>query len=186
MKKIYLVLTHTGTFVAKLIRKHTGHTYNHISISIKEDLSEMYSFGRRNPYVFFYGGFVVESPKRGTFKRFKQTISEVLELCVSDESFTVISDYIQRFTSEKKRFKYNILGIFKARKNIDYQKTYRKFYCSQFVKYLLVCAHIVPEDYFEEVVTPEDFKKIEGLRVIYRGLLRDYDSERIESVALSD
>ena len=34
------------------------------------DLERMYSFGRRHPYNPFWGGFVIESPRTGTFKRF--------------------------------------------------------------------------------------------------------------------
>lgn len=186
MKKIYLVMTHTGSVISNLIRKHTGNMYNHISISLKEDLSEMYSFGRRHPYVFFYGGFVIETPRGGTFKRFKHTIANVLELSVPDEAYSIISDCLDRFIAERKRFKYNILGILKARKNINYQKSYRKFYCSQFVKYLLVCAHIIPEDFFGEVVKPQAFAEIEGATVIYEGLLREYDAKKRAILQFTD
>jgi len=177
MKKIFFVLTQTNTYVSRIIRHYTGDTYNHISIALEEDLSEMYSFGRRNPYIFFYGGFVVENPMKGTFKRYPRTLCKVLCLPVEDDSYQTISDLIQRFASEKKSFKYNIRGIFKARKNINYQKSYRKFYCTQFMKYLLVCAHVVPESFFDEVVAPEHFMKLPDVTVLYEGLLRDYASQ---------
>jgi len=66
-----------------------------------------------------------------------------------------------------------------ARKNINYQKSYRKFYCSQFVKYLLVCAHIIPEDFFGNVVTPQDFARIKRALPVYEGYLRDFSPELI-------
>ena len=178
-------MTHTGTSFSKIIRKHTGNTYNHISLAMREDLSEMYSFGRRNPYIFFYGGFVIESPNRGTFKRFKQTIAKVYELEVEDAAFSIIQDCLSRFIAEKKHFGYNFRGILKARKNIDYQKTYRRFYCSQFVNYLLVCAHIIPKGYFGNIVTPEDFASISGVRLLYEGLLREYGAAPAEIAFLS-
>ena len=174
MKKIFLVMTNTGTYFSKLIKKYTGDTYNHVSISLWEDLREMYSFGRRNPYIFFYGGFVIEKRNSGTFKRFKHTSAKVLELSVTEESYSILSECLARFIAEKKKFGYNFKGVLKARKNVNYQKTYRKFYCSQFVNYLLVCAHVLSEDYFAGIVKPEGFAKIEGTRVLYEGLLRDY------------
>ena len=176
MEKIYLVLTNTGTFVSNLIRKHTGDIYNHVSIGLKRDLGEMYSFGRLNPYVFFYGGFVVESPNRGTFKRFGKTVARVYELPVEDNAYAIIEDCIARFIAEKGRFGYNFRGILKARKNVNYQKTYRRFYCSQFVNYLLVCSHVISEKEFEGVVTPEKLSKIKGMNLIYEGLLREYSA----------
>lgn len=181
MPKILLIMSNTGTIVSKMIKKVTGNTYNHVSVSLSKDLSEMYSFGRINPYVFFYGGFVQEHPDRGTFKRFKNTSCAILELDVSEESFSIISDIINNFQSERKKFKYNVRGLFKARKNVNYQTTYRKFYCSQFVRYLLVCAHILPENFCGSVVTPQDFFKVPGAALIYEGLLRDYISHPIEA-----
>ena len=184
MKKVYLVLTHTNTMFSKLIKRHTGHTYNHISIALKEDLSEMYSFGRINPYIFFWGGFVVESPKFGTFKRFRNTIAKVLELSVDDEAYGIIEYYINQFIADKKTFGYNFRGVLKAKNNVNYQKTYRKFYCSQFVNYLLVCAHVIPEYHFGAIVKPEDFCTLENAKVIYEGLLREYNAELIHSANL--
>jgi len=168
-------LTNTGTFVSNLIRKHTGDIYNHVSISLKRDLSEMYSFGRLNPYIFFYGGFVVESPTRGTFKRFRKTVARVYELEVEDEAFGVIEREVATFVAEKKRFGYNYRGIMKARKNINYQKDKNRFYCSQFVHYLLVKSKVISEDRFDGVVTPERLSSIEGLNLVYEGLLREYE-----------
>ena len=173
-QKVYIIITHTGTYMAKLVRHATGHKYNHVSISMKSDLSEMYSFGRRHPYNSLVAGFVQEHPFKGTFKRFKKTTCQIYEVSVSDESFTIMQDIIHRFYEERLRFKFNFIGLIKARKKINYQKTYRKFYCSQFVRYLLTCAHVIPEDFFGDVVTPQDFAKLPDSALIYEGLLSEY------------
>ena len=182
MAKVLLVLTNTGTSVSNLIRKFTRATYNHISISMKEDLSEMYSFGRRNPYIMLFGGFVHEHPFRGTFKRFKNTSCKILELNVSDESYAIMTDIVKNFVTERKKFKYNVRGLIKARKNVNFQKSYRKFYCSQFVRYLLVCGHIIPESFFGPVVAPEDFYKVPGVEPIFEGLLSDYMKQNFPEI----
>ena len=174
MKKIYLVMTQTGTAFSKLIKRYTGNTYNHISLALDDDLAEMYSFGRRNAYLFFYGGFVIESPSRGTFKRFKHTIAKVLELSVSEQEFEKLIDVLGEFVMQRKRFHYNFRGLLKARKHIDYQKNQHCFYCSQFVKHLFEKAGIIAKNLLGEVVAPEDFALIEGATVVYEGLLREY------------
>lgn len=46
-KKVYLLLTDTGTFFTKLIKLYTKKPYNHASISFDSELSEVYSFGRK-------------------------------------------------------------------------------------------------------------------------------------------
>lgn len=60
MRKIYIVLTYTGTLLARIVRFYTKKKYSHVSIALDEDLSRMYSFGRLNPYNAFVGGFVRE------------------------------------------------------------------------------------------------------------------------------
>ena len=74
MKKIYIILTHTGTILSRIIRHWTKDEFSHISISLDKDLEEMYSFGRLNPYNAFVGGFVREGLDKGTFARFKKRI----------------------------------------------------------------------------------------------------------------
>ena len=170
-------MTHTGTWLSNRIKHATGDMYNHVSVSLTKDLSEMYSFGRRSAYNPFVGGFVQEHPQRGTFKRFKNTVCKILELKVTDESYRIIKDIIKYFYEERNRFKFNFIGILKARKNINYQKSYRKFYCSQFVRYLLVCAHVIPGDFFGPVVTPQEYSQLPNAKPIYEGLLREYPIE---------
>ena len=61
-KQLYIVISQTGTLLSRILKALTGAEYNHASISLSEDLEEMYSFGRRYPYNPFWGGFVMESP----------------------------------------------------------------------------------------------------------------------------
>lgn len=72
MKKIYIVLTYTGTILSKLVKMYTKKEYSHVSIALDEDLKEMYSFGRTYAYCPFIAGFVHEEIDKGTFKRFKK------------------------------------------------------------------------------------------------------------------
>lgn len=69
MKKIYIILTHTGTMLSNIIKKYTKDEFSHVSIALDKELNRMYSFGRLNPYNAFYGGFVHEYINEGTFKR---------------------------------------------------------------------------------------------------------------------
>ena len=48
MKKVYILLTHTGTILSKAIKLYTSHEYTHVSIALDEKLDRLYSFGRRS------------------------------------------------------------------------------------------------------------------------------------------
>ena len=56
MKSIYIVISQTGTWLSTLIKLYTGTVY-HVSLSLENSLSDMYSFCRINPVNPFSGGF---------------------------------------------------------------------------------------------------------------------------------
>ena len=91
MKKVYIILSYTGTWLAKVVRYYTKKEYSHVSISLDENLQRMYSFGRKNPYISFWGGFVHESTRYGTFKRFQQTKAVIYQIEITDEQYQKLS-----------------------------------------------------------------------------------------------
>ena len=112
MKKIYIVLTHTGTNLSKIIKFFTKDEFSHISIALDQNLDEMYSFGRLNPYNPFWGGFVHEKINEGTFKRFYKTMSQVYSLEIDETKYNKIKEAIEIIKKDKKKYKFNIIGLF--------------------------------------------------------------------------
>lgn len=171
MKKIYIVLTHSGSFLSKLIKVYTGKDYSHVSISLDENLDTMYSFGRVWAYNPFWGGFVRESPKFGTFKRFNNTTCKILSLSVTDEQYKKIGEIIESFLDEKDSYRFNVIGL--AAVMVDMRvKRDKYFYCAEFVKYVLDEAGVNYD--LPEIVKPMDFASIDDYDVIYTGKLVDY------------
>ena len=82
MKRIYIILTYSGTVLSRIVKAYTGAEYSHVSIGLDENLTMMYSFGRLNPYNPFIGGFVHEGINIGTFKRFKNTQTAVYSIMI--------------------------------------------------------------------------------------------------------
>ena len=93
-KQLYIVISQTGTLLSRILKQITGAEYNHASISLSRDLERMYSFGRRNPYNPFWGGFVIESPRTGTFKRFSETKVLVLSVSVTEEQHAELKEML--------------------------------------------------------------------------------------------
>ena len=136
MKKIYIILTHTGTALSKLIKGYTKDEFSHVSIALDIELKEMYSFGRLNPNNPFWGGFVHEYIDKGTFKRFYKTRAKVYSLEVTEEQYKSIKSNIDQIKNNKEDYKFNIIGLFAAgfHKKIEKEKS---FYCAVFVKYVM-------------------------------------------------
>lgn len=171
MKKIYFVLTHTGTVLSKIIKNYTKDEFSHVSISLDKELNKMYSFGRINPYNPLWGGFVHEYIDKGTFKRFYKTKTKIFSLEITEKQYLDLEKIIYDMEKNKEKYKFNIVGLFAAgfQKKIGIENS---FYCAEFIKYVITKAHI--ETNLPEVVKPEHFKNINDLHEVYSGLLKNY------------
>lgn len=171
MKKVYIILTYTGTMLSKIIKYYTGDEFSHVSISLDSQLRKMYSFGRLNPYNPFWGGFVHERINLGTFKRFSKTRAKIYSLEIEDEQYEKLKYTILYIKKMKRDYKFNILGLFAVGFKIKI-KADKSFYCAEFVKYVLEESSI--ETKLPELIKPEDFKQIKNLKLEYDGLLKFY------------
>lgn len=171
MNKIYIVLTRTGTFLSKLIKVYTKDEFTHSSISLDKALNQMYSFGRLNPYNPFYGGFVHEGIKWGTFKRFKKTEVAIYELEIPEDKYEKAKKIIEDIEKNKSKYSFNVIGLFliAIKKKRVKENT---FYCAEFVKHILNESEINTK--WPDLIRPESFKSIEDKKLIYKGLLREY------------
>ena len=173
MKKIYFVLTYTGTILSMIIKTYMKDEFAHVSLALDKELEQMYSFGRLNPYNPFIGGFVHEGINKGTFKRFKNTKAHIYSMEVSEEQYNKIIETIKSIEKQKKKYKFNSIGLFAIGLNLRIKRK-NTFYCAEFVKYVLEKSGI--ENNLPEMVRPENFKNLKNIELEYRGKLRDYNT----------
>lgn len=171
IKKIYFVLTYTGTILSKVVHIYTKQEFCHSSLSLDKDLNEMYSFGRYWAYNPFIGGFIKEEIDSGTFKRFINTKAAIYSLEVTNWQYNLIKKEIRKFKRSKDKYSFNILGLAAI---VFHKKLNRKnkFYCSEFVKYLVDVGNI--ENDLPEIVRPQDFQLIDNVELVYEGKLSDF------------
>lgn len=134
MKKqqyIYLIFSHTTNRMGEMIRTITQYDYNHVSISLSENLSEIYSFARHHQDTPFYGGFVCESVDRFINDNGVANI-KVCEIPVTPRQYRIAKNQINKIQREKEKYLYNMfsaVGVpFKRRIKID-----RAYTCIEFV-----------------------------------------------------
>ncbi|MBQ4141741.1 MAG: hypothetical protein IJD70_10420 [Clostridia bacterium] len=170
---VYIVISQTGTILSRILKVLTGAKYNHASISLVPDLETMYSFGRVHPYNPVLGGFVTESPNRGTFKRFSKTKATILSISVTDEQYRALKEKLESMQENKKRYHYNYIGLFLAGVRIPYHQK-RCYYCSEFVKEMLVRQGIRGADQLASIVEPIHFLQLPDANYVYSGSLKAY------------
>jgi len=175
MKKIYIVLTYTGTVLANIVKFYTREKYSHVSIGLDSELNELYSFGRLKPYNPYKAGFIHEEIDKGTFARFRNTIGAVYSLKIEDKQYEKIVEIIENIKKNKEKYKFNIIGLFFVSINRKYKKD-NSFYCAEFVKYLL--EQSFNKKLLPEIVKPMDFLELDNLELVYEGIFREYNNSR--------
>jgi hypothetical protein len=177
MEKIYIVLSHTGTIISKSIKLYTRAQYSHVSISFNQDLSHLYSFGRRRIHNPFSGGFVKDGRNQGIYRKYKKTCCTVYEVDVDEQKYESAKKLIAAFEKRENQLKYNYFGIVSILFGIGFNK--RDYYfCSQFVAEVLDKAGIIHFDKNYALVKPIDICKSEDqFKLIYQGKLAHYNTE---------
>jgi len=168
-KAIYILLTDTGSFLAKMIQYCTGEQLSHVSIAFDSELSEVYSFGRRyqeNPLI---GGFVRED-LRGPL--FTQSPCALYRLSVDECTYDRIRIQVEHFIQHEAQYRYNFLGMFAVFFRYNWERE-NHYFCSQFVATVLKNADLPLIGKSPALTTPADFQYAE-LDMIYKGELHHY------------
>lgn len=171
-KHLYIVLSQTGTILSRILKFATGAEYNHSSISLSADLTQMYSFGRRNPYNPFWGGFIKESPNTGTFKRFQGTKVIIFAVEIDEKHFIEVRKTLQKMYSQQGNYHYNYLGLFLAALRICRRKE-NCYYCSEFVRQILSIGKVSGVERLDSIVHPIHFLSLPH-KEIFCGRLIEY------------
>lgn len=176
MKKIYIITTYTGTLLSYMIRNISKTPYAHVSIALNEDLKPMYSFGRLNPKTPIFAGFVEENINEGLYAIRQNTMCRVYSLEVTDIQYKQLEINIEKVSSRRKEYDYDVRGLVRLSINRPRQKDY-KYVCSNFVADMLSKSGIEILNKPSHEIRPNDFYDLEGSTLEYEGLLSKYSMD---------
>ena len=173
MKKIYIILMHTNTLPAKLIRIFTRYKYSHVGISLDRSCDTIYSFGRKTLHNFMNSGFCIEYKNGEFFKLFNKTTCKIFEIEVTNDQYQKTMDILSDMTSHSDLYKYDFWGLIPRYFGIPFTCKNR-YVCSYFVAYVLEQAGICHFDKETCLMFPKDFANLKELREIYKGQYLEY------------
>lgn len=185
MEKIFVVLSHTGTFTSKPLKWYMRIPYSHVSISFDRELNVLYSFGRKTLHNPFNGGFVKESKNNGLFKKCKKTVCTILEIEVEEDKYLNAKQIVEDFMNRRDLLKYNYLGLFTNFVGYPLERP-NNYFCSQFVAEVLDQAGIIPINKKYSLVRPSDFINKSEFKIVYQGKLSDYKPELFNETAFQE
>ena len=166
--KVYVVLTNTGTAFSKISKAITGDPYNHISISIDEDMTDMFTFSLFNKNGYS-GGF-----KRETRKGLRGSKYSLYSIGIPTELKERIVDHMKELESGISNTRYG----YKSLVNIVFNS---KVFDTE--ENELICSHFVAS-VFDEVginlfknkdismIKPYEFVKSKLLKFERRGVIK--------------
>lgn len=164
MNKLYLVLSKTNTKMGSLLRKVTRYEYNHISVSLEKNLSQMYSFSRYKMKKPFKGGFVEESMRRYLVNN-KDLELIVFTIPLDDKAYDKVNDFIESMTEEKDIHRYSFKEAILTYIPFVNYNSLNNYTCLTFAIRILEEAKIIP--------IGNNIKTIKQLHMI----LSDYKNE---------
>ncbi|WP_424767942.1 hypothetical protein [Paenibacillus sp. sgz302251] len=167
---IYVLLTNTGTLFSKTIQLYTKNRLNHASIAFDRELTEVYSFGRKNPNNPFIAGFVKEDVRCGFFE---DTTCALYRCSISQSAYIDIRKQIHHMERNCDQYKYNLLGMLGVMFNIEMKREHA-YFCSQFVASVFEQSGVCLVDKPSLFVTPGDLEKTSILELVYYGKLQAY------------
>lgn len=171
-KKIYILLSDTGTILTRMIKSYTKQPYNHASIAFDTELNEVYSFGRKTARNPFIGGFVREDLQSVLFRQANCTI---YSLTITNDEYKRMHQYIQDIADKKKDYRYNFIGLFGVMFNKPIKRK-NAFFCSQFVASVLMENKIIDFEKDPSLTQPSDLPHLGDFQLIYEGRIKDYQN----------
>lgn len=175
-RKIYILLTNTGSIPTKIIQVYTKSPYNHVAISFARDLRRFYSFGRKKYYNPLFGGFVIEGIDSKIYEYFSETTCSIFSLEVDWHTYYRMRRVIKEFEKEKDKYVYSFIGLLGVIAKIPIEREYC-YFCSQFVATVLEKSGLNLFNKPPGLVTPNDFLDLKELNHIYTGKLSEYSKE---------
>ncbi|PLR91967.1 hypothetical protein [Bacillus sp. T33-2] len=169
-KKVYVLLTDTGTMFTRMIKLCTRKPFNHASIGFDTELAEVYSFGRKTPRNPFIGGFVKENVKSGLFIG---AGCAIYSCTLSECQYKKMYQKVKKLEEQKLQLKYNFLGLIAVLLKLKFHRK-NAFFCSQFVATILHESGLPLVHKPLCLVTPHDLTTISIFELVYRGKLSSY------------
>jgi hypothetical protein len=175
MKKIYIVLVQSPTVPAKMMNFFKRNKYTHAALSLDKNLDSAFSFGRHWTTYPCPCGFKQENFNEGIYGKFADLPGMVLELEATDEQYKKVMEKLDEFISRDKDYGYNYLGLLANFFRLDY-KNKKRFFCSEFVYYVLYESGIFDLGTPRVFVSPQELLKV-SKKVVYEGNLKTYVSQ---------
>lgn len=179
---VFVLLSQTGTRVARFIRMFTKKPYSHASVALDLSLEEIYSFCRTYRHLPLPATFNREEVGKGTFGLFVTIPCEIYAIALTESSKREFLRYLEHFKQCRSHYSYNLLGLCTTYFHIRWTRR-NKMHCSEFVARLLEFTGVTLEKQ-PSLYTPDDLRRLPEMQLVYRGELNQFYAMQKEKTAV--
>ncbi|MEF9968871.1 MAG: hypothetical protein RR759_00280 [Ruthenibacterium sp.] len=172
MKTVYLMVSHSGTMPANVVRFFTHKEYSHACYARDENLSALYTFGRINTRFFIPGGFITGGIDSDFYQHYPHTKIAVYAVTLTQTEYETVEKRLADFVEHPQHYHYGfvncVLQFFGLRVHRRYHYT-----CSQLIAQLF--EGILPLQKDWSLAKPTDFCNL-ALPCIFEGTAEEYSN----------
>ena len=165
-RRVYILLTRSGTWFSRLIHLVTQDDYTHASIGLEGPEGPFYSFARKHRHFALPAGLVEEQVSG----RRRPIPCCLYALTVNDQVYLQLRARLSAMYQQRKHYHYSLLGALACFFQLPLRRRHH-YFCSQFVADLLEDCRAVELPKPSALVRPGDFCSIRDLKPVHRGLL---------------
>ena len=180
-KSVYVVISRSKSVLSGAIMALTGDRYTHAALALDKELEFMYSFGRRRISNPFVGCFKRERLDDRFYTRHTRLPGVVFEIPVGQKQFQGVLDDIKVFLDDKDSYGFNVWGMITANFRKKETERGKKFFCSEFVYYVLRKNGLCDLGMPRSAVRPQHLLMID-YPAIFEGDLLRYPYQNPETV----
>ncbi|MCL1853841.1 MAG: hypothetical protein FWF88_12605 [Peptococcaceae bacterium] len=170
-KSVYIVLSRSRSFLSGAIHMIKSDRYTHAAIALDAELEYMFSFGRRRAWNPFVGCFKRERLDGDFYAKHRELPGVILEVPVDDEQYAGIASDIWRFLLDGHSYGFNVFGMMRASLGHERKALDKKFFCSEFVYYILHKNGVCDLGKSRTVVRPQNLLAVAAERIFEGDLL---------------
>jgi len=172
MKYLYIMISKTETGVGRLLRRFGDLNYNHVSLSLDEELTSLYSFARSERYGFLTGSIVHETTDRYLAGSQEDVQIEIFRIPVSDQAYQEVCELVHEVLNDKE-YMYNLISVV-AYPLFKGFSTYKAYSCMEFVLAMLEPTKVMDLEEPLYSYRPDDLETMLKEYVHYKGNLLEY------------
>lgn len=162
---VFIILQHSGTPVANVIKTFTKDEFSHACISFDSKLSKIYSFGNKKLNTLDPGFVIKKGPKDPFYKK-RKTYYSVYVMYVNKSSYNKMKEKLNFFIDNKDSLKYDIINLFSCWIGRPSEKS-EKYFCSKFVMTIISAGQSIEK--VPSLYRPQELSELDDITLVNHG-----------------